>query len=45
MSIPRLYKYQSHIEPKMLKTPTINHQAIKVQEMLNAYESIQSHKH
>ncbi len=39
-----LYKYQSHVEDKMIKVPTVNHQAIKVQEMLNAYESIQSSK-
>jgi transposase len=39
-----LYKYQSHVEPKMVKIPIVNHQAIKIQEMLNAYESIQSSK-
>ena len=39
-----LYKYQSHVEPKMVKIPIMNHQAIKIQEMLNAYESIQSSK-
>jgi len=39
-----LYKYQSHIEPKMIKVPTVNHQAIKVQEMLNIYESMQKSK-
>lgn len=39
-----LYRYQSHIEPKMVKVPTVNHQAIKVQEMLNVYESMQSSK-
>lgn len=39
-----LYKYQSHIEPKMVKVPVVNHQSIKIQEMLNAYESIQSAK-
>jgi len=39
-----LYKYQSHVEPKMVKIPMVNHQAIKIQEMLNAYESIQSSK-
>ena len=31
-----LYKYQSHVEDNMIKVPTVNHQAIKVQEMLNA---------
>jgi len=39
-----LYKYQSHIEPNMANVPRINHHAIKIQEMLNAYESIQSSK-
>ena len=39
-----LYKYQSHVEPGMVKIPIVNHQAIKIQEMLNAYESIQSSK-
>jgi len=39
-----LYKYQSHIEPSMVKVPIINHQGIKVQEMLNVYENIQSSK-
>ena len=39
-----LYKYQSHVEPKMVKVPNVNHQAIKIQEMLNAYESLQSSK-
>jgi len=39
-----LYKYQSHVEPEMVKIPIVNHQAIKIQEMLNAYESIQSSK-
>jgi len=39
-----LYKYQSHVEPKMAKVPTVSHQSIKIQEMLNAYESIQSSK-
>jgi transposase len=39
-----LYRYQSHVEPGMVKIPIVNHQAIKIQEMLNAYESIQSSK-
>lgn len=39
-----LYKYQSHIEPSMIKVPVVNHQGIKVQEMLNVYEKIQSSK-
>jgi len=39
-----LYKYQSHIEPCMVKVPVVNHQGIKVQEMLNVYENIQSSK-
>lgn len=39
-----LYKYQSHIEPSMVKVPVVNHQGIKVQEMLNVYEGIQSAK-
>ena len=39
-----LYKYQSHIEPSMIKVPVVNHQGIKVQEMLNVYENIQSSK-
>lgn len=39
-----LYKYQSHIEPSMVKVPIVNHQGIKVQEMLNVYENIQSSK-
>ena len=39
-----LYKYQSHIEPSMVKIPVVNHQGIKVQEMLNVYENIQSSK-
>jgi transposase len=39
-----LYKYQSHIEPKMVKVPTVNHQALKIQEMLNIYEGILSAK-
>jgi len=29
-----LYKYQSHVEPNMIKVPKINHHAIKIQEML-----------
>jgi len=39
-----LYRYQSHIEPNMVKIPTVNHQSTKIQEMLNVYESIQSNK-
>jgi transposase len=39
-----LYKYKSQIEPNMVKVPVINKQAIKVQEMLNVYEGIQSSK-
>jgi len=37
-----LYKYQSHVEPNMIKVPKINHQAIKIQEMLNSYELLKS---
>jgi len=37
-----LYKYQSHIEPNMIKVPKINHHAIKIQEMLNSYELLKS---
>jgi len=39
-----LYKYQSHVEPDMVKIPSVNRHALKVQEMLNVYESIQSNK-
>ncbi|CAA6808282.1 MAG: Unknown protein [uncultured Sulfurovum sp.] len=39
-----LYKYQSHVEPKMAKVPTINHHGVKIQEMLNVYEGIQASK-
>ena len=39
-----LYKYQSHVEPSMVKVPVVNHEGIKVQEMLNVYEGIQSAK-
>jgi len=39
-----LFKYQSHVEPSMVKVPKINHHAIKVQEMLNVYEGIQASK-
>jgi len=39
-----LYKYQSHIEPSMVKVPVVNHEGIKVQEMLNVYENIQASK-
>ena len=37
-----LYKYQSHVEPNMVKVPKINHQAVKIQEMLNSYELLKS---
>jgi len=37
-----LYKYQSHVEPNMIKVPKINHHAIKIQEMLNSYELLKS---
>ena len=30
-----LYRYQSHVEPNMPKVPQIDHNAIKIQEMLN----------
>ena len=39
-----LYKYQSHVEPKMIKVPTVNQHAIKIQEMLNVYEGMLSAK-
>ena len=39
-----LYKYQSHVEPKMVQVPTVNHHAVKIQEMLNVYEGILSAK-
>ena len=39
-----LYRYQSHVEPSMVKIPSVNQHAIKIQEMLNVYESIQSNK-
>ena len=43
-----LYKYQSHVEPNMVKVPKINHHAIQIQEILNSYElvksTIQQHK-
>jgi len=39
-----LYKYQSHIEPSMIKVPVVNHKGIKIQEMLNVYENIQASK-
>jgi len=39
-----LFKYQSHVEPSMVKIPKINHHAIKIQEMLNVYEGIQASK-
>ena len=35
-----LYKYQSHVEPKMVQVPVVNHHAVKIQEMLNIYEGI-----
>jgi transposase len=35
-----LYRYQSQIEPGMIKVPVVNHQGIKIQEMLNVYEGI-----
>lgn len=35
-----LYKYQSHVEDKMVRVPKINQQGIKIQEMLNVYEKI-----
>jgi len=37
-----LYKYQSHVEPSMIKVPKVNHHAIKIQEMLNSYELLKS---
>jgi len=37
-----LYKYQSHVEPNMVKVPKINHHAVKIQEMLNSYELLKS---
>jgi len=39
-----LYKYQSHVETKMVKVPVVNHHAVKIQEMLNVYEGILSAK-
>jgi len=39
-----LYKYQSHVEPKMVQVPVVNHHAVKIQEMLNVYEGILSAK-
>ena len=39
-----LYKYQSHVESKMIKVPTVNQHAIKIQEMLNVYEGMLSAK-
>jgi len=39
-----LYKYQSHVEPKMVQVPIVNHHAVKIQEMLNIYEGILSAK-
>ena len=37
-----LYKYQSHVEPSMIKVPKVNHHAVKIQEMLNSYELLKS---
>jgi transposase len=39
-----LFKYQSHVEPSMVKVPKLNHHSIKIQEMLNIYEGIQASK-
>ena len=39
-----LCKYQSHIEQGMAKVPVVNTDAIRLQEMLNVYEGIQSSK-
>ena len=39
-----LYRYQCQVEPKMVKVPTVDHQSITIQEMLNIYEGIQSAK-
>jgi transposase len=39
-----LYKYQSHVESNMVKVPTVNHHAIKIQEMLNVYEGFRESK-
>jgi len=39
-----LYRYQSHVEPNMPKVPQIDHNAIKIQEILNIYEGIQASK-
>lgn len=39
-----LYKYQLHVEPNMVKIPIVNQHAIKIQEMLNVYERVQSTK-
>jgi len=39
-----LYKYQLHVEPKMIIIPTVNQHAIKIQEMLNVYEGMLSAK-
>lgn len=35
-----LYKYQCQVEPNIAKVPNINHDGIKIQEMLNSYEAI-----
>lgn len=37
-----LYKYQSHVEPNMIKIPKINHHSIKIQKMLNSYELLKA---
>jgi transposase len=39
-----LYKYQSQVEPNMVKVPVINREVIKIQDMLNVYEGILSSK-
>ncbi len=39
-----LYKYQSQVEPNMVKVPVINRKVIKIQDMLNVYEGILSSK-
>lgn len=39
-----LYRYQSHVEPSMVKIPSVNQHAVNIQEMLNIYEAIQSNK-
>ena len=39
-----LYKYQSQVEPNMVKVPVINREVMKIQDMLNVYEGILSSK-